>query len=104
MLLKVKTVGVVYVYPFGLNVQAAFAGMPPVELLIFVHELVAALKFSLIAETFGSTPPLAVNKVAGELIHTVAVAGVTSTADGKGLTCTVTVPLVEHVPSFAVTV
>ena len=88
----------------GLKVQAALAGVPPLELFIFVHELVAALKFSLKAETFDSVPPLAVSKVVAPLIHTVPVAGVTVTAVGIGLTSTLRVPVVEQVPSLAVTV
>ena len=34
------------IYPSGLKVQAALAGVPPVELLVFSQVLVAPLKFS----------------------------------------------------------
>jgi hypothetical protein len=47
-------------YAFGRNVQAARAGLvPPVELLIVVHELVAPLKFSESKVKPSAFPPLA---------------------------------------------
>ena len=33
-------------YPLGLSVQSAFAGVPPVELLVLVQLFVTPLKFS----------------------------------------------------------
>ena len=65
-----------------------------------VQLLVTALKFSLMAVTFERIPPLAVNSVAGLFIHTVAVAGVTVTAEGSGFVVIITVSVATQ-PLFA---
>ena len=77
----------------GLKVHAAFAGIPPVELLMVVHVVGLVLKFSLNAETFDSTPPDAVTCVARPHRQIDAMEGETVTAEGKGRTITFTVVL-----------